>query len=355
MAVETPIAAPVAETRSSEIRTMNKMQKLAALLVILGPESASSILKNLDEVELEAVSSEMAKINMISAELQNDLLREFTEVAVHASTSLRGGLKFTQHSLEKAVGEFKATAIMGRVAPRHAPVPAMSTIVDLEPRQIFNLIKTEAPQTIALVCSYLPADRASEFMNLLRSDVRDQVLEKLATLAPTPVEVVERVVAVITRKLGSTPQTRAISQTGGIKSAAELLNAMDKNLSKSLLVSLEERNPELGQAIRQKMFTFEDVRSLDTTAIQKVLREVDMRDLAVSLKTASDELKASLLGAISKRAAETVNEEMSFLGAVKLKDIEGAQMRIIEVVRRLEGEGEIEVGDGKEQNDAVLA
>jgi flagellar motor switch protein FliG len=355
MAVETPTPTPVAEMRSSEIRTMNKMQKLAALLVILGPESASSILKNLDEVELEAVSAEMAKINMISAELQNDLLREFTEVAVHASTSLRGGLKFTQSSLERAVGEFKATAILGRVAPRHAPVPAMSQIVDLEPRQIFNLIKTEAPQTIALVCSYLPADRASEFMNLLRSDVRDQVLEKLATLAPTPVEVVERVVSVITRKLGSTPQTRAISQTGGIKSAAELLNAMDKNLSKSLLVSLEERNPELGQAIRQKMFTFEDVRTLDTTAIQKVLREVDMRDLAVSLKTASDELKAALLGAISKRAAETVNEEMSFLGAVKLKDIEGAQMRIIEVVRRLESEGEIEVGDGKEDNDAVLA
>jgi flagellar motor switch protein FliG len=355
MAVETPIAVQSADTRSSEIRTMSKMQKLAALLVILGPDSAANILKNMDEIELEAVAAEMAKVNMISAELQADILREFTDVAIQASTSLRGGLNFTQNSLEQAVGVFKATAIMGRVAPRHAPVAAMSQIVDLEPRQIFNLIKTEAPQTIALVCSYLPADRASEFMNLLRGDVRDQVLEKVATLAPTPVEVVERVVSVIMRKLGSAPQTRAISQTGGIKSAAELLNAMDKNTSKTLLLSLEERNPELGQAIRQKMFTFEDLRTLDVTAIQKVLREVDMRDLAVSLKTASDELKATLLGAISKRAAETVNEEMSFLGAVKLKDIEGAQMRIIEVVRRLEGEGEIEVGDGKEQNDAVLA
>jgi flagellar motor switch protein FliG len=351
----TPASNNSHEARSSEIRTMNKMQKLAALLVILGPETAANILKNLDEIEIEAVSAEMAKINMISADLQADILREFTEVAIQASTSLRGGLGFTQTSLEKAVGVFKATAILGRVAPRHAPCAAMSQIVDLEPRQIFNLIKTEQPQTIALVCSYLPADRASEFMNLLRNDVRDQVIEKLATLAPTPVEVVERVVQVITRKLGSAPQTRAISQTGGVKSAAELLNAMDKNLSKSLLLSLEERNPELGQAIRQKMFTFEDLRSLDTTAVQKVLREVDMRDLAVSLKTASDELKAALLGAISKRAAETVNEEMSFLGAVKLKDIEGAQMRIIEVVRRLEGEGEIDVGDGKEKNDAVLA
>jgi flagellar motor switch protein FliG len=355
MAVQVSNSAPAVGQPASEIRSMSKMQKLAALLVILGPESAANILKHFDEIELEAVSAEMAKVNMISGELQADILREFTDVALQASTSLRGGLQFTQASLEKAVGVFKATSILGRVAPRHAPVAAMSQIVDLEPRQIFNLIKGEQPQTIALVCSFLPADRASEFMNLLRPEVRDQVIEKLATLAPTAVEVVERVVGVITRKLGTTSQTRAISQTGGIKAAAELMNAMDKNLSKTLLLSLEERNPELGQAIRQKMFTFEDLRTVDSNAIQKVLREVDMRDLAVSLKTASDELKVALLGAISKRAAETVSEEMSFLGAVKLKDIEGAQMRIIEVVRRLEAEGEIEVGDGKEQNDAVLA
>jgi flagellar motor switch protein FliG len=339
----------------SEIRGMNKMQKLGALLVILGPDSASNILKGLDETELEAVTAEMAKITMISAELQTDILREFTDVAVQASTSLRGGMEFAQTSLEKAVGVFKASNILGRVAPRRAPVAAMNQIVDLEARQIFNLIKSEQPQTIALICSYLPPDRASELMGLLRNDVRDQVIEKLATLAPTPIEVVERVISVITKKLGAAAQARAISQTGGIKSAAELLNAMDKNLSKTLLLALEERNPELGQAIRQKMFTFEDLSHLEPSAIQKVLREVDMRDLAVSLKTASEDLKATLLSSISKRAAETVNEEISFLGPLKLKDIEGAQVRIIEVVRRLEGEGEIELGDGKEQNDAVLA
>jgi len=356
MSVElaTTLTAASPQQPTSEIRTMSKMQKLAAMLIILGPESAAAILKGFDEIELESIAAEMAKITMISAELQADILREFTDVAVQASTSLRGGLQFTQTSLEKAVGVFKATSILGRVAPRHAPVAAMSQIIDLDPRQIYNLIKSEQPQTIALVCSYLPPDRASEFMNLLRNDVRDQVIEKLATLAPTPVEVVERVVSVITSKLGTTSQTRAISQTGGIKNAAELLNAMDKNLSKTLLLSLEERNPELGQAIRQKMFTFEDLRVLDQNAIQKVLREVDMRDLAVSLKTASDELKSALLGAISKRAAETVNEEMSYLGAVKLKDIEGAQLRIIEVVRRLEGEGEIELGEGRELNETAM-
>lgn len=334
---------------------MTKMQKLAALLIILGRDNAAGILKNLDENELEGVTSEMAKITMISAELQTEILREFTEVAVQASTSLRGGMEFAQASLEKALGPFKASSIMGRVVPQRAPVAAMQHILDLEARQIFNLIKTEQPQTIALICSYLPAEQASELMGLLRNDLRDQVIEKLATLAPTPIEVVERVVAVITRRLGASKQSRSVSQTGGVKSAADLLNAMDKNLSKTLLMSLEERNPELGQAIRQKMFTFEDLNGLDTSAVQKVLREVDMRDLAVSLKTASEQLKGTLLGCISRRAAETVNEEISFMGPLKLRDIEGAQMRIIEVVRRLEGEGEIELGDSKEETNAVMA
>lgn len=342
-------------TATAEISRMTKMQKLASLLIILGPGTAAGILKNLDEHELDAVTAEMAKITMISSEMQTEILREFTEVAVQASTALRGGMEFTQASLEKALGPFKASSIISRVVPQRAPVGAMQQILELDARQIFNLIKTEQAQTIALICSYLPTERASELMGLLRNDLRDQVVEKLATLAPTPIEVVERVISVITRRLGASRQASAISQTGGVKSAADLLNAMDKNLSKTLLMSLEERNPELGQAIRQKMFTFEDLNSLDTTAIQKVLREVDMRDLAVSLKTASEQLKGTLLGCISRRAAETVNEEISFMGALKLRDIEGAQMRIIEVVRRLEGEGEIELGENKEDANAVAA
>lgn len=337
-----------------EIGRMSKIQKLAALLIILGPESAAGVLKHLDESELEAVTGEMTKMPMISQQLQHEILREFTDVAVQASTSLRGGLEYTHQTLEKAIGTFKACNIISRVAPQRAPVAAMQQIVDLEARQIFNLIKQEQPQTIALICSYLPADKASELMSLLRTDVRDQVIEKLATLAPTPVEVVERVVAVITRKLGASRQTRAMSQTGGVKSAADLLNALDKNISKTLLMGLEERNPELGQAIRQKMFTFEDLNGLDVSALQKVLREVDMRDLAVSLKTASDQLKGNLLGCISKRAAETVNEEMGYMGPLKLRDIEAAQMRIIDIVRRLEGEGELELGEGRKR-DEVLA
>jgi flagellar motor switch protein FliG len=215
-------------------------------------------------------------------------------------------------------------------------------IADLEPRLLANLIKDENVQTIALVASYLRADKASEVLNLLRAEVRDQVIERLASLGPTPIEVIETVAEVLQRRLTGS-SSRGLQQTGGVKSAADLLNSLKKDVSKTILASLEERNAELGQAIRQKMFTFADLIKLDSTSLQKILREVDMRDLALALKKADDGIKAKLFSAISKRAAETVNEEISFMGAVKLKEIDAAQVRIIEVVRRLETDGEIDL------------
>lgn len=328
----------------AEFEQMTRVQKLAALLIMLGQDGAAQIIKNLDEQEVDLVSAEMPKITMISQAMQAEILKEFTGVAVQAATSTLGGVEFTQGALEKALGLFKASNIISRASPTRAPVSAMKQIADLDARQIYNLIKLEQPQTITLVVSYLGSDKAAQLLTMLRPELRQDVIERLATLAPTPVEVVEKVIEVLNKKLGSRGP-RALNQTGGIKSAASLLNALERNLSKSLIISIEEHNHELGQAIRQKMFTFEDIVTLDQSAIQKILREVDMRDLAVSLKTASEQLRKLLLGSISKRAAESVKEEMSFMGPLKMRDIEAAQMRIIEVLRRLEAEGEIETGD----------
>ncbi|MDW8310772.1 MAG: flagellar motor switch protein FliG, partial [Verrucomicrobiales bacterium] len=258
-------------------------------------------------------------------------------------TAVLGGLEFTRHALEKSIGSFRASDILNRVAPTRAPVAALGPVAELHPRELVNLIKNEPPQTIALVLGQLSPDKSSKVLALLRPELRGQVVERLATMSPTPVEVVERVLQVLNERLRG-KRIRALNRTGGVKTAAEVLNALDRNLSKELLVALEERNPELGQAIRKKMFTFEDLTLLDQQALQKVLREVEMRDLALALKTSSEKLKALLLSCISKRAAETVNEEMSFMSSVKLKEVEAAQARIIEVVRRLESEGEIEIG-----------
>jgi len=336
-----------------DVSKMSKTQKLAVLLVMVGPESAAQVLKTLEEQDLDAVVGEMTKLKIIPQEVQKDILQEFTGVAVEASTSLLGGVGYTQTALEKSVGLFRATNIIGRVSPaRTTPVAAMQQIADMEPRQIYNLLKFEQPQTVALVMSYLAPQKSAQLLVLLKPDVREQVVERLATLGPTPIEVVERVVDVLSHKLG-VKSTRALNQTGGLKMAADLLNALDKTISKNLLIALEEKNAELGVGIRQKMFTFEDLVVLDPPSLQKILREIDMRDLAVSLKSASEKLRTALLSCISKRAAETVNEEMGFMGALKTKDIESAQMRIIEVVRRLESEGEIELDSGKPNETAA--
>lgn len=319
---------------------LNKLQKFAALLIMLGPDSAAQLMKNLDTEELDAITKEMAKIKMVSQELQAELLNEFAEVAVQASTGIRGGVDFAQAALEKALGVFKASDIISRVSPSRAPVAAMSELTVLDKQQIYNLIKHEQPQTIALILSYFAPAKASEVLGMLRPELHELVIERLATLGPTPIEVVEQVVAVLNQKLGGN-LARALTQTGGLKNAANIINAMDKNAGKSLLLSLEERNPELGKAIRQKLFTFDEVGTLASTALQRLLRDVDMTDLAIALKTASKSFQTKLLACISKRAAESIREEISFMGPLKLRDIEAAQLRIIEVVRRLESEGEI--------------
>ncbi len=350
MAAQTESATP-----PTEFAKMTKIQKLAILLVILGPDSAAQIMKGMEEHELDTLTTDMSKLGLISQEMQMEVLKEFTDIAVQAGTSVRGGLDFTRAALEKAVGLFRASDVLSRVMPNRASVTVMQQITDMDARQVFNLIKGEQGQTIALIISYLGPEKAGQVLSLLRADLREQIIERLATLAPTPVDVVEKVVQVLTSKMGG-KHPSALHQTGGLKAAANLLNALDKNVSKNILLSMDEHNPELSQSIRQKMFTFEDLSVLEPAALQKILREIDMRDLAVALKTASEGLKGALLACLSKRAAETLVEEMSFLGPLRLKEIEAAQLKIIDVVRRLESEGEIDLSEARQSaNYEVMA
>lgn len=325
-----------------ESGALNKTQKLAALLVMLGSESAAVILKQFQPREIESISREMARFNLITRQQQQEILAEFSNVAVAASTSVSAGVEVTRNTLEKALGAFKASDVMGRVTTTRTAAGVMQGIADMDPRHIFNLLRDEKAQAITFIISHLSPEKAAQVLNLLRPEQRDQIIERLATLAPTPVEVGEKVVAVLNAKLG-VKQTRALTQTGGITSVADLLNAMDKTVSRNLLTGIEERNPDLFQAIRKKMFTFEDLLSLDPPYIQRIMREVDTRDLTVALKKASEPLKRLLLSNVSRRAAASVQEEMAFLGNIKMRDIEAAQFRIIDTVRKLEAEGEIEI------------
>jgi flagellar motor switch protein FliG len=327
---------------ATEFSKLSQLQKLAGFLLMLEPDNAARILEQLEPSELEAVSAEMAKFSVISQPLQDEILAEFMPVALQAATAVPGGVDRAKVILEKAVGLFRASDIIGRVSVRRPTVAAMQEIVEMDPRALHNVLRHEQLQTIALVVSYLPAGKASELLNLVRPELREQVVERLATLSPTSLDVVESVAESLHARLAGNP-TRAMSHTGGVKVAADLLNALPKKVSDSILNGLRERNAELGEAVLKKMLTFEELEKLDAKTLQKILQEVDFRSLAVALQTASAGLKNKLLSSISKRAAENVREEISFLGTIKISQIEGAQMEIIETVRRLEGDGTIDL------------
>jgi flagellar motor switch protein FliG len=283
----------------------------------------------------------MANLPLLDSQQQGEVLQEFTEMAVEARSGISGSVDFTRSVLEKSVGLFKAAEIIGRVGTARTSVASMQQIIDLDPTSITNLLKEEDAQTIALVLSYLSAAKGSEVLMGLPERQREIVVEKLATLESTPIEVVETLGDVLSSKVGERV-SRALNQTGGEKSAAAVLNAMSKEDRKKLLDNIDERQPDLVRSIRMKMFTFDDLQTLDVKTMQKIMREVDAGQLAIALKAATTTLRDAMLGALSKRAAENVYEEIEGLpDNLSMRAIESSQNGIIDVVRQLETEGEI--------------
>jgi flagellar motor switch protein FliG len=320
---------------------LNASQKLAAFLVIMGEDAAADIVKNFDDNERELVCAEMANLPLLDSQQQGEVLQEFTEMAVEARSGISGSVDFTRSVLEKSVGLFKAAEIIGRVGTARTSVASMQQIIDLDATSITNLLKEEDAQTIALVLSYLSAAKGSEVLMGLPERQREIVVEKLATLESTPIEVVETLGDVLSAKVGERV-SRALNQTGGEKSAAAVLNAMSKDDRKKLLDNIDERQPDLVRSIRMKMFTFDDLQTLDVKTMQKIMREVDAGQLAIALKAATTTLRDAMLGALSKRAAENVYEEIEGLpDNLSMRAIESSQNGIIDVVRQLETEGEI--------------
>jgi flagellar motor switch protein FliG len=331
---------------------LTRQQKLALFLIVLGPESAAEVLRHFDDAEIELLCREMAQYGMVSDNTRIRVLEEFTPLVGESITATLGGLDYARRTLEIARGDYKAGTIIGRLGPAGSAVEVIKDISEMEGRQIYNLIKNEQPQTISFVLSYLEGAKAAEIFALLSPDLREEVVERLGTIDSTSLDLVGKIV----RNLGKHFDNKVrptYHRSGGVRVVADLLNGIDKEMSKSLLARLEERNAQLGAAIRKKMFSFEDLSRLAAADLQRVLREVDSANLAVSMKSASDPLKEKIYQSISKRAAESLRDEIGMLGPVRLKDVEVAQDAIIQVVRRLEEEGSVSLDSGSDS--AVVA
>jgi len=319
---------------------LSRQQKLALFLIVIGPESAAEVLRQFDDPEVELLCRDMAAFSMVDEASQRQVVEEFTGIVAESSSSLLGGLAYAQRTLQIAKGDFKASSIMGRVGPTGNSVEVIKDISEMEGRQIFNLIKAEQPQTIAFVLSYLESPKCAEVFALLTPELREEVIERLGTIESTSSELVGKVA----RSLGKHFDTKVrptFHRSGGVRSVAGLLNHLEKDMSKALLAKLEDRNTTLGAAIRKKLFSFEDLNRLQLADLQRILREVDMSNLATAMKSASSQLRDKLYAALSKRAAEGLREEIELLGAVRLKDVELAQDAVIQAVRHLEEEGQI--------------
>lgn len=319
---------------------LTRQQRLAVFLICIGPEAAAEVLRHFDDQEIEAICREMSGFPMVPEPVQRLALEEFSGIVAGSVGSALGGLAYAQRTLEIAKGDYKANTIMGRVGPAGSAVDVIKDITEMEGRQIFNLIKQEQPQTIAFMLSYLDAAKAGQVFALLSPDLREDVVERLGTIESTSLDLVGK----IARSLGKHFDTKsrpAYHSSGGVRAVADLLNELEKDMSKTLLARLEERNAALGAAIRKKLFSFEDLSRLAAADLQRVLREVDSGNLAISMKSASEPLRDKIYAGLSKRAAESLREEIELLGPVKLKDVEAAQDVVIQAVRRLEEEGQI--------------
>lgn len=334
-----------------EYDKLGKLQKLALFLIVIGPEAASEILRNFEDPDIELLVKEMSAFEIIDYRVKKRVIEDFYGIVSQSSIATLGGASYAQKTLEMAKGDFRASSILGRVAPVGSSVQIIEEIAALEPRQIFNLIRNEQPQTIAFIISYLHISKASSLIKMLGSEMREEVVERIGSMESTALELVNKVVRTLARNL-EYDEKQTFNQSGGVRRVADLLNSLDKDTSKAVLARLEEKNPAIGNAVRKKMFSFEDLLRLQAGDLQRVTREIDMGDLTIALKSTNPNLRDAILGSISKRAAETLKEEMELLGPVRLREVEAAQDKIINIVRKLEEDGEITID--QEGADRVL-
>ncbi len=328
---------------------LTRLQKLATFLIVIGPEAAAEVMRHFNDAEIEGVCREMGQTPVVTEAVRASVLEEFAPIVGDSLGCTLGGLDYARRTLEIVRGEYKAGVLLSRVGaepPAASSSELMADIVEMEGRQIYNLLKDEQPQTVAFIMSHLGSAKGAEVFMLLPNELREEVAERLGTIESTPRDLVARIVRNLARH-GAGKPAQSYQASGGVRSVADLLNALDKETSKNLLGRIEERNAALGAAIRKKLFSFEDLNRLQPADLQRVLREVDSSHLAIAMKSATEALRESIYAALSKRAAESLRDEISMLGPVRLKDVEVAQDAIIQVVRRLEDEGAITIGDGE--------
>lgn len=326
-------------------------QKAAILLISLGPELSANIFKHLEEDDIEQLTMEIANLRQVAPQLQEEVLSEFAQLLQAQEYITLGGINYARQVLEAALGEAKAQEIIGRLTAS-LQVRPFDFARKTDPGQLANFIQNEHPQTIALILAYLDPAQAGIILSSLPPDKQVEVTRRLATMNHTLPEVLFEVEGVLEKKLSSFV-SQEYTEAGGLESAVDVLNRVDRGTERTIMEGLQDMDEELADEIKKRMFVFEDLVTLDNRAIQLVLREVDNRELSLALKMASSEVAQKIYQNMSKRASEILQEDLQYLGPVRLRDVEEAQQKIVNVVRRLEEAGEVVIARGGEERIIV--
>ncbi|MBQ1527771.1 MAG: flagellar motor switch protein FliG [Lachnospiraceae bacterium] len=320
------------------------LQKSAILLIALGPERSALIFKYLKEEEIEELTLEIANTRSITPQVKEAVIEEFYQVCLAQQYIAEGGIGYAKELLENALGAEKALEVIGKLTAS-LQVKPFEFIRKTEASQVLNFIQDEHPQTIALILSYLSPAQSALIISALPPDRQSDVAKRIATMDRTSPDVIKDVEKILETKL-SNLVNQDYTIVGGVDSVVEILNTVDRSTEKHIMETLEIDEPELADEIRKKMFVFEDILLLDDRAIQRVLRDVDNSDLGIALKGANEEVQNAIFNNLSKRLAVMIKEDMEFMGPVRMKDVEEAQQKIVNIIRKLEDSSEIVISRG---------
>lgn len=330
-------------SRSSEEK-ITGIQKAAILLIALGPEKSSTVFKYLKEDEIEELTLEIANTRSITPQIKDLVINEFYEVCLAQQYIAEGGIGYARELLEKALGSEKAMDVISKLTAS-LQVKPFEFIRKTDASQLLNFIQDEHPQTIALILSYLSPPQASAIISSLTPDRQADVAKRIALMDRTSPEIIKEVEKVLESKLSSLVN-QDYTIIGGVDAVVEILNTVDRGTEKHIMESLEIEEPELADEIRKKMFVFEDILLLDDRAIQRVLRDVDNNDLAIAMKGSNEQVQNAIFSNLSKRLGVMIKEDMEFMGPVRMKDVEEAQQKIVNIIRKLEDSAEIVISRG---------
>ena len=326
-------------------------QKAAVLLMSLDVDVAAKVFKELDMHEVEQIAVEITNLKDLSSNIIEEIIEEFYQLMTAQSYMVEGGIDFAQVLLEKSYGLDKAKDIIEKIRVL-TTVRGFNILKKADPQQLASFLSKEHPQTIALILSHLSPDQSADVLNEFKEDLKSDTIHRIAKLgkvSPTLLSQIEHVVDEIAESTLS--QDMAIA--GGAQLVANILNRSTNASAKAMLETIEARDFDLATQIKRLMFLFEDIVTIDDRGIQRILRDVDKRDLALALKISDDKIKQKIFKNMSERAAEVVKEELEFMGPVKLKEVESAQIRIVDIIKQLEDQEEISIG-GKGKEDVFV-